>query len=153
MQTVKQAILKPALRAVQQETNSAPAEDGDYTDAFNFLIEMYEFWQSRGIFLWSSPPPNMNAGVSTEDPTYTMWTNLVLHISSHFAYDPTMKQSTAAAQSFRVLRNRQKGKALMNCPKNMPRGTGNTYLRNWICIDDECNDLINDQEAKLIAGV
>ena len=152
MQTVKQAILKPALRAVQQETGMSQAEDGDYEAAFNALIEMYEFWQARGIFLWSSPPPNMNAGVSTEDPTYTMWTNLVLHLSSYFAYQPTMKQSADAAQSFRVLRNRQKGKALMNCPNNMPRGTGNTYWRDWVCFDD-CENLENDQDANLIAGV
>jgi len=152
IQTVKTAILRPALRAVQQETGMSEAEDEDYNDAFNFFIEMLEFWQARdSVELWSTPPPSMNAGVSTEDPTFTMWTNLVLQISSYFAYNPTLKQSTDATRSFRLMLNRQKHPALMNCPANMPRGTGNTYWRRWVCFD-ECLDVVNTAGAKVVTA-
>ena len=149
MQSVKTAILKPALRAVQQETSMSQADDEDYEDAFNFFVEMYEYWVSEGIVLWATKPSNMNAGVGEEDPTYTLWTNLVMHISSHFAYEPTMRQAGDAERSFRVLRNRSKKRPMMRPPNNMPRGSANTYRRGFPCdTENEVDNCIETEQSQ-----
>lgn len=152
LMTVKEAVLRPALRAVVQSTDAEEAMDEDFEDAFNFFIQMLDWWRDRGIDVFSTNPPSMNAGIGTEDPIFTLWTNLVLQISSHFNYDPTMKQSTDASRSFRVLRNRQLIPARMSRPKNMPRGSGNTYYRNWICVDDCDEFLESNGGAPLLSG-
>jgi len=153
--SVKVSILKPALRTLLQETVIDPADDDDYIEAFDFLLQMIDFWEDRGVFVWSSKPLSMNAGVSREDPIFTMWTNLAVFMASHFNYEPTNRQKTQAAQSFRVIRNRQRGPALMNRPSKMPRGSGNSYYsrgRSWIYLDGDCTDVVNNQGAKVIVG-
>ena len=138
-QTIKTAILSPALRAVGQQTQFKKASDIDFSDAFQFYTEMLEFWRNdRGVILYSEIPTNMNAGIGTADPVQALKENLILYIADHFFYEPTQAQRSNASRSFRVLKARSNGPATMNCPNKMPRGSGNTWYNS--CYYDDCEN-------------
>ena len=100
---------------------------------------MLDLWRNdRGVVLYSVNPETMLAPVGTADPIMALWQNLTIYIADHFAHAPTQLQLNNASRSFRVLKARSRGPALMARPNRMPRGSGNTWRNTIVC--GECDD-------------
>ena len=125
--SIKEAILKPSLRAVGQSTQNIEASVEDYNDAFRIYVNMLNFWvNDRNIILYQSIPSQMEELVGTSDPVQVLVDNLILAIADNFAYIPTPDQKSNASRGLRVLKARS-GPAYINKQPNQPRGSGNTW--------------------------
>ncbi len=125
--SIKEAILRPSLRAVGQSTQNIEASVEDYNDAFRIYVNMLNFWvNDRNIILYQSIPSQMEELVGTSDPVQVLVDNLILAIADNFAYIPTPDQKSNASRGLRVLKARS-GPAYINKQPNQPRGSGNTW--------------------------
>jgi len=128
VKTIRSAILSPALRAVKAETSSLPAEDGAYEYAYEEYINMLSSWAFlENLQLVQFPPTDLNSPVGNADPNYELWNCLVPRIAEYFNHMVTRNQAIEASGAKRRLRNRSSKQAIMNQPKNQPRGSGNRY--------------------------
>lgn len=146
--SVKEAILRPVLRAVKQETNFKLAGDRDYDFAFNALINMMNEWRGKPYVLFTANPQTMNDPVGTEDPINLFINGLTIDVAPQFGYIPTIEQKTLASSSVATLSRRVKRLPTMRRPNRMPRGSGNYFRGNFVA--DCYGSLLNESEVPLL---
>lgn len=148
--SIKTQILQPALRAMGEETSFSIAPNDAYVRAFNAYVDMLNMWLDSGLTLYGGIPKSMDDSIGTEDPKQALWQNLVVFAADLFMYSPTPRQAANAEIGMRTIRNRSNGTAYTRKPKNMPRGSGNTWYKN--CRDSKSRNLTNEQEINIVSN-